>query len=168
MQQKYMLNEVEKELAYLSASIASGCRPCTKYHLQKSRAIGISDDEIKIVIAAAISIRKNAASSIDSFAHAHSMAEKDEEINKEKPDRKQAIASIAAAYSVNCSSSFKNQLDRVRKSGITDQELSEIINLSKLIVDQARAHMDLIAGNTRRDKEAKYNVKNRCRSNCAC
>ena len=42
----------EKELVYIGASVASGCKPCTSFHYKKALQKGASDEEIKTAISA--------------------------------------------------------------------------------------------------------------------
>ncbi len=40
----------EKELVYIGASVAAGCKPCTNYHFKKVKEAGASYEEIKQAI----------------------------------------------------------------------------------------------------------------------
>ena len=77
------LNIKEKQLVYLSASIASGCRPCIKYHLKKSSETGLTDEEINNTLDLAISIRNNATRSIELSARNKKIEEYLTKKNKE-------------------------------------------------------------------------------------
>ena len=46
----------EKELAAVGISVASGCKPCTNYHVKAVREAGASDEEIKQAVADALSV----------------------------------------------------------------------------------------------------------------
>lgn len=39
-----------KELAAIAASVAGRCQPCFKHHLGKALELGITEDEIKVII----------------------------------------------------------------------------------------------------------------------
>ncbi len=42
-----MLNEREKEIAAIAASVAGHCQPCLEHHLSKARDLGIENEEIE-------------------------------------------------------------------------------------------------------------------------
>ena len=60
----------ETELAAVGISVATGCKPCTNYHVKAVREAGASDEEIKQAVADALSIRKSASD----FMKAHALA----------------------------------------------------------------------------------------------
>ncbi len=60
----------EKELAAVGISVASGCKPCTNYHVKAVREAGASDEEIKQAVADALSVRKSATD----FMKVHALA----------------------------------------------------------------------------------------------
>jgi AhpD family alkylhydroperoxidase len=47
----------EKELVYLGASVAAGCKPCTTFHCEKAQQTGASEDEIKTAFSDALSVQ---------------------------------------------------------------------------------------------------------------
>ena len=48
MEMEDILNKKERQIVYLGASIASGCLPCTKFHLRRSSEAGLTDVENEI------------------------------------------------------------------------------------------------------------------------
>ncbi|OVE73334.1 hypothetical protein BVX93_01980 [bacterium B13(2017)] len=65
------LNNKEKELVSLGASIASNCIPCVVYHIEESRKNGITDEQIKEAIELADKIRKVPEGKVLNTALAH-------------------------------------------------------------------------------------------------
>ena len=55
-----MLTIREKELVSFGASVAAGCKPCTRYHVKKVREAGASDNEIEQAITDALRVRDHA------------------------------------------------------------------------------------------------------------
>lgn len=138
------MNKKEKQIVYLSASIAAGCRPCTKYHLRKSSDIGLSEFYIKALIASAISIRKKATYSMESFTANQNSGDDIKLEVQRNINRNDILAGIAAAYSVNFPSGLKKYISFCRHNGITKRELEEVIAISRSVIDMARAHVDMI------------------------
>jgi len=166
MEGEETLDKKEKQTVYLSASIASGCQPCTKFHLRKSSEAGLSDVEINKTIAFALSIRNDATRSMESFIHNHNTGNYIKEDKQESINRNGALVGIATAYSVNFPSYLEKYLNIGRNSGISEGELSEIIKISKSVIDMARAHVDMIT-----DKIGIRQLgenKNDCCSSCDC
>jgi AhpD family alkylhydroperoxidase len=59
------LEQRDKELAAIGASIGANCRPCIEHHLPAGRAAGLTEGELADAIAAAQTIRHQA---LDLFA----------------------------------------------------------------------------------------------------
>jgi len=168
MEREEILNQKEKQIVYLSASIASGCRPCTKYHLRRSYEFGLSDFKIKKSIALAISIRNNATHSMESLASNHNSGENIEEDNQVSINRNNILVGIAAAYSVNFPSYLEKYMSIARTNGVCDEELSEIIKISKSVNDMARAHVDIITDKIGIEPQGEHKNKNDCCRSCDC
>jgi len=144
MESKTTLNTKEKQLVYLSASIAAGCQPCTRYHIRKSKEGGLSDTEINQTIALAISIREEATLFMNSFSYNPKASKNKQEENKVKISCNEALIGIAANYSVNFPSGLQKYLHLVKNIGISNKKLGEIISISKSVIDKARAHVDMV------------------------
>jgi AhpD family alkylhydroperoxidase len=140
-------NKKERQLVYLSASIASGCQPCTKFHTRKSPEAVLTNFEVNKTLAVAISIRNNATYSMESIIRNHKNVDKIKENLKKSINRNEALIGIAAAYSVNFPSGLEKYISIARTNGISDKELCEIIKISKSVIDMARAHVDMIIDN---------------------
>lgn len=145
MKKENLFSKKEKELIYLGASIASGCRPCTKYHLKKSSETGLTDIEINKIFAFAISIRDNATRYMESLVPNYKPNKNMEENEQVSLNRNEILVGIAASYSVNFPLYLEKYLSAGRNSGIIDNELSEIISMSKYVIDKAKAHADMVA-----------------------
>ena len=144
MEMEDILNKKERQIVYLGASIASGCLPCTKFHLRRSSEAGLTDVEIDKALAFTISVRDHATRSMESFIHNHKTVDNIKEDKQESIKRNNVLVGIAAAYSINFPSGLEKYMSIGRINGISDRELSEIIRISKSVIDMARAHVDMI------------------------
>ena len=137
MKEEDILNKKEKTVVLLAASIASGCQPCTKYHIERGLETGFTEDEIRKVVVLAISVRDKATRYMESFAH-NKEAETRTEI-QEDLDRNDILVGIAASYSINFQIDYSIYLSIGKKRGMSDRELSEIIIMSRAVSDKARS-----------------------------
>ena len=138
----------EKELVYLGASVASGCKPCTTFHYEKAQKTGASDDEIKTAISDALSVRDDASRIMEN--HALKLiginTNQDDGDSKGDGSRISIFVSIAAAFAVNCTSSLRQNIAAGRASGISDAEIySVLMRASVRVKSEAGSHVDRIA-----------------------
>ena len=163
-----MLNKKEKQLVYLSASIASGCHPCTKYHLRKSLEAGLTDIEINKTLALAISIRDDATNYMRSLAQNQKTGDNMGTENQESLNRDDILVGIAASYSINFPVGLEKYLSIARNIGISNAELSDVISLSKFVIDKARAHVDMVTDKIGivQEEENENNKDCCCSSDC--
>ena len=134
----------EKELAAVGISVASGCKPCTNYHLKSAREAGASDEEIKLAVAGALSVRKSATDCMKAHALArlgqegsHSHAHGPGSVN-----RVGELVSVGAAFGVNCTSNLMEHLAAAETVGISQEEVAEIVKLAEFIKERAASHVE--------------------------
>jgi len=56
-----------EELVSIAAAVAGNCMPCFSYHLNQSRRLGISVEEIEETVGIARKIRSSGTQQIDNF-----------------------------------------------------------------------------------------------------
>ncbi|MCP4177178.1 MAG: hypothetical protein GY756_05365 [bacterium] len=170
MKQEELFSKQEKELIYLGASIAAGCTPCTKYHVKKSKDVGLSDTEIDEVI-------KNTASMVNSFAvemeavarHENKKTISDDFVeDKENQTRENILVSLAASYSVRSEFYFRKHIKIAKIHGIIDSEICEIVKLSGFVIDKARAHVDMLVDKLKMKNTEKNNSRDDNCNKCDC
>lgn len=59
-----MLNQQEASLVCLGASIGSNCIPCVAYHLKQCSKSGLTDEQIRTAVNAAIKVKNVPAENI--------------------------------------------------------------------------------------------------------
>jgi AhpD family alkylhydroperoxidase len=139
MNEKEILDQRDKHLVFLAASVGSGCRPCTKYHVTKSLEDGFSEAEIKKVLSLAITVRDTATRKFETFAF-NNFAEADSVTETSvNADRSEIIICLAASYCMNCNPVFQKYLTLGRKSGISEDAINEILRFSGAISEKARS-----------------------------
>ncbi len=138
----------EKELVYIGASVASGCKPCTSFHYEKALQTGASDEEIKTAISDALSVRDSANKIMEN----HALKLIGININHDDGKGNSAVSrislrvSIAAAFAVNCTSSLEQNITAGRANGISDAEIySVLMRAGVRVKGEAASHVDRIA-----------------------
>ncbi|MHC4458946.1 MAG: carboxymuconolactone decarboxylase family protein [Planctomycetota bacterium] len=137
----------EKELVYIGASVASGCKPCTTFHYEKALQTGASDEEIKTAISDALSVRDNANKIMEN--HALKLiginTKNNDGGSNSTASRISVLVSIAAAFAVNCTSSLKQNIAAGRAIGISDAEIySVLMRAGVRVKGEAASHVDRI------------------------
>ena len=144
----------EKELVAVGVSVASGCKPCTNYHVKAAREADASDEAIKQAVADALSVRKNATDVMETHALArlgqagsHSHADGPVSMN-----RVRELVFVGAAFGVNCTSTLEEHLAVAETVGISHEEVAEIAKLAAFIKERASSHVDRLV-RTREEKD---------------
>ena len=158
----------EEQQIYLGASIASGCRPCTKYHLKRSSEAGLTDVEIEKAIAFVISIRDNVTRSMESFVQNLNKGEIIEEVILESLNRSNIVLGIAATYSANFPSGLKTYLSLAIDNGLSSKKCNEVIALAKSIICKARAHTDMVSDRMGIVQQGENRAETDCCNNGIC
>lgn len=137
----------EKELAAVGMSVATGCKPCTEFHLKKVREAGASDAEIKQAMSDAFAVRRGATEIMEGFAFSKLGESKaaHEPDSAGRADRVRELVYIGAAFGVNCVSSLKAHLDAANAVGISNEDITTIVKLSAFIKGKAASHVERLA-----------------------
>ncbi len=122
MSAKRMLNQKEKELAAVGASIATGCQPCTAHHFEAARKAGATEDEIRRAVDDALSVRQNSTKVMAGLAEellggasgADAPCCDGEALIHE-------LVSATAALALNCATSLENHLGAAIRFGASDR-----------------------------------------------
>ncbi len=137
----------EKELVYMGASVATGCKPCTNYHFKKVREADASDDEIKQAISDAMCVRDSAKAIMESHGlKLLGITGKDGNCGcAGNTTRIKELVSVGAAFAVNCTSNLEKHIATARTVGIDDDEIKSVLNAVLFIKGKAASHVDRIA-----------------------
>lgn len=141
------LTRKEKELVNIGASVATGCKPCTDYHFMKVREAGASDEEIKGTISDALAVRDSAKQIMETHGLKHLGIAKDEDdlYCTGPTTRIKELVSIAAAFAVNCTTNLERHVAASRSVGITEDEVTSVLDAALFIKGEAAHYVDQIA-----------------------
>jgi AhpD family alkylhydroperoxidase len=139
----------EREIAAVGISVAAGCRPCTDHHVGEAARAGATDEETRQAVADALNVRRKAADIME----AHALARLGDEARDrpasctcDETSRLKTLTSVGAAFAVNCASSLQTRLAAAEDAGISEQEITEILELAASIKTAADRHARSAAG----------------------
>jgi len=127
----------EQELIALGASIASGCLPCTKFHLRAAASVGAAADDIAQAVKDATQVRRTATAIM---AKAGGLAPVDG--GEAAPDAGprtliRELVAAGAAYAINCAPSVGAHLEAARALGATNAQLFAALKIACAVRDVA-------------------------------
>ena len=141
------ITQKEKELAAVGMSVATGCKPCTDFHVKAARKSGASDAEIKQAMSDAVAVRRGATELMEAYGLAH--------LGEGHPGadpnhigtttRVKELVCIGAAFGVNCVSTLKAHLEAAESVGISHDEITTVVKLSAFIKGKAASHVEHLA-----------------------
>ena len=140
------ITSTEKELAAVGISVASGCKPCTNYHVKAAREADASDEDIKQAMIDALAIRRIATEIMQHHALSRLGDAEPHDSSEETGDttRTRELVFIGAAFGVNCVSSLKHHLDASKTVGVTQEEATEVAKLAVFVKQKAASHVERI------------------------
>jgi AhpD family alkylhydroperoxidase len=140
-----MLDTKENELIALGASIASGCVPCTAFHLKAAAAMGIGSAEALEAIREAVRIRE-AATRI--MAGHGGISPADPSSDGPGPGDRTLLlelVSVGAAYVVGCTASLQDHMIAARREGAGDSEILAALKIACAVRDVAGQKVEAAA-----------------------
>ena len=141
------LSEKDQEIIAVGASVASGCLPCTKFHLRAAAGSGATAEEILQAVRDATWVRR-AATEIMASAGGLPSAEVGQIVRpvaSEGPLVRQLVA-ISAAYAVSCSTGLEAHMAAARALGATDRQIFAALEIACRIRDVANQKARSVAG----------------------
>lgn len=134
------LSEKQREAAAIGAAIGAGCRPCTQYHVKAASKAGFSGDEVLQAVRDAEALRVDAAVSIADYARQllGGSAKHGDRLCS-PAERQQALVQIGAAVGSNSGYAVDSLLAQARGLGLSNQALSEAIEIATKVKEVAAA-----------------------------
>ena len=62
------MDEKTKEMIAIGASVGAHCQPCLEFHVNKARAVGLTDDEVREAMAVGHMVEKGAMAAMKQFS----------------------------------------------------------------------------------------------------
>ena len=127
-------------LISLTASVAAGCVPCAGYYVDRARAAGVSDGEVREAIAAAESVRRLATDDCVRRARRRLGDEADQQVALHEPESEEDLLRwLAAAYAVNSHALVARLLDAALARQLPGEKLGEAVHIARGVRGMALA-----------------------------
>ena len=132
------LSDKDQEIIAVGASIASGCLPCTKFHLRAASRSGATEREALDAVHDATLVRQ-AATEIMARAGGVSPVEARGPFQDSTEARTliRELVSISAAYAIACTTSLDAHLAAARARGATNRQVFAAVRIACAIRDVA-------------------------------
>lgn len=135
----------EKEVVAVAISVATGCKPCTDFHVSAAREAGASDYEIERAMVVALSVRERATVIMKSYALKHVGGPPDAGPpagGGGQGDRLNELVVIGSAFGVNCVSTLEQHLKAASEACISEAEVTIVARLAMYIKKRASSHVE--------------------------
>lgn len=140
------LSEKDGEIIAVGASVASGCLPCTKFHIRAASLAGASEAEILQAVRDATRVRRVATEIMAKAGGLHPDDACQSAMDSETRVPIRELVSISAAYAINCATSLEAHLEAARALAATDRQVFSAIEIACGIRDVATRKAKAVAG----------------------
>jgi alkylhydroperoxidase/carboxymuconolactone decarboxylase family protein YurZ len=139
------LSVKEETLAGLAASIAAGCRPCTRRWLHESRVAGACERGIRLAIETGLSVRTSATSAMADFAASIQAGapELDDTFRSERA-RLTEVFACGAALSLRSTENLKGRIDSARQHGATGTQIGAVFAIARAVCATAGEEVEKV------------------------
>jgi alkylhydroperoxidase/carboxymuconolactone decarboxylase family protein YurZ len=139
------LSVKEEALAGLAASIAAGCRPCTRRWLNEARAAGACERGIRLAIETGLSVRSSATSAMADFAASIQAGspELDQAFRSERA-RLTEVFACGAALSLRSTEDFKRRLAAARQHDATGTQIGAALAIARAVCTVAGEEVEKV------------------------
>ena len=133
------LEQRDKELAAIGASIGCNCRPCVDHHIPKGREAGLSEAELADAVATARAVRDQGiellAPRIDELLGSGSGAVEPAPVLE--TSRAQGLVSLGASVGVNSHPLLERHIAAAFAFGLTPTEVAAAIKMATYVQNRA-------------------------------
>ncbi len=140
-----VFSDKEHALICLAASVGSGCRPCTAYHVKSARAAGACERSILLAVQTALTGRTSATSGMKEWAE-QSQGPRPE-VDRVFSASKRLITelmSVATAVTANSAPDLERHLAAAQESGATVEQIRAAIGIARQIQRVAQEKIEAI------------------------
>ena len=142
----------EEALAGIAASIASGCRPCTRRWLQAARAQGACERSIRLAIETGLAVRADATREMADFADAQQGSPPDlDDAFRTDRTRLVEVFSCGAALAVRSAVGLERHIDSARGYGATTAQISTAVSIGRAVCTMAGQEVEKVIGRSALD-----------------
>ena len=139
------LNQKDKELAAIGASIGALCRPCIEHHIPAARQAGLTEPELARAVEVAEATHRIATELL--FERTRELlsgqAPTDMGAQAEPTDRLGELVALGASIGANCHPLLEQHVAGTLRQGLTASQLRSAIKMAQIVQQHAA---DITAG----------------------
>ena len=155
------LSTLELELAAISASIAAGCIPCSKYHILEAGKHGASDGEVARAVDAGGTLTSASLQNIwCRFTPEMEPLNRTESVGI--ADRQALLCAVGTAIANNDVTSLRSHLQRLGEFDVGDCEAMAVIGLAERIKEKAASHLEPVIDTLSADRRVAREAARLC------
>jgi len=140
------LSTKEETLVGIAASLAAGCRPCTRRWLTAARAEGACDRSISLAIETGLAVRDAATREMADFADAQQGNRPQvEEAFRADRTRLIEVLSCGAALAARSAVGLERHIDSARGYGATTAQISAAVLIGRMTSKMASEQAERVA-----------------------
>lgn len=133
------LEQRDKELAAIGASVGANCRPCFEHHIAAARAAGLSEAELAASVRSARTVRDQSiallASRIDELLGAGARTE--DRARAMAGSRDEALVALGASVGANSHALLEAHIATAGRLGLSSRELASALAMAEHVVRRA-------------------------------
>ena len=133
------LEQAEKELAAIGASIGANCRPCIEHHLAAGRDAGLSDAELADAVAIAEGLRQEAIDELS--AHVAQLLGCDGAPPALRADADGStaheLAALGASVGANAHALLRTHVVRALEAGMSAEQVRAAVKMAEYVQKRA-------------------------------
>lgn len=125
-----MLNDKDRELVSIGASIAANCQPCAAFHLRAAQIAGASDSEINQAVNEALGVRRHATEGMAQLANQYlSTSNPGSQANQLIWE----LVSLSAAWAINSAPDIEEHIAAAQRLGATKGQILSATKIASAI-----------------------------------
>lgn len=165
---KKTLTDKEREIINLGISIAAGCQPCTRYHINKCKEARIPDQDINMIIwqTKQICLKSIEIMILRAITSININNKKEIDFHLKNNKRKEILNGLAVSYTINNTDLFDFYMEHADNQDISKKEILYIIETAKFIYSKAKAHIDILCEQSGFENQSIENED--CSPGCGC
>lgn len=133
-----MLNDKDRELISIGASLAAGCQPCARFHLRAAQIAGASDAEISQAVNDALGVSRHATDQMSGLARQYVGPANSDPTRQANPLLRELV-SLSAARAINSIPELETHLAAARTLGATQGQILSAIKIATAVKGTAEA-----------------------------
>ncbi len=140
------LDQKDKELAAIGASIGTGCLPCIEHHIPAGRDAGLTEPELAPAVEVADATHRIAAELL--FGRSRELLHGAEApasvpLQAEPTSRPDELVALGASVGANCHPLLEQHIAGALKQGLTASQVRSAIKMAEIVQQHAA---DITAG----------------------